>query len=805
MGRNKVMFDTERTDGAFLMKRMRTLLLLCLAVTSAAADKQLPCGVKFRINTTIEDDQTNPAAASLDGGNCIVIWQSNGQEKNGGYGWGIYGQILDEAGGKIREEFQANTYAEMGQYNPVVLALAGGNFFVGWESNRFSDIDPANVGQFFDSNGLKTGNELRISPSSHYKTNHISVCRLRDGRFVFLWETYGQEGWDIYAQILSADGGTIGSEFRVNTTTSWDQVGSRITALQDGGFGVIWRSEYISDDWGEAESAYFQIFSADGGKVGSETPLFQNALRRGYQVPIAEIMPGRFVVAWENFGSSFEIVAQLFASDGSKFGSRFLANTNTAGPSIKPAVVPLKNGKFMICWQNMDSNWEGKSVSGQIFSLDGQPIDLEFIITDPLQVPNQGPHIASLKDGEFLVYWEELNREKEGMTVFGQRFSEDGESIRRNFEICSYSGNMPRPLQIVPLSEDGYFCCWSDYDGSGLGVYGKRMPYSPQYHELNAFSLVGPLNDATALEDTVNFIWHQPTMDPECYPWDITFDLIIGTDPEFVNPLVISDLYDTTWAVNRLRPGMTYFWKVLARNSAGETRLNEPPGYGFYIPNGNSEDTLSSELNNFSLIYPTDEVQLSSTDVTLQWQKASAGRFYYPPDIYYTVWIDTLPGFGTPIKFTDVMDTSWTVENLSRGLTYYWKILANNHKGDSLWCRNQARFRIFTDEVPKPPEKEMPKKHALRMNYPNPFNAFTTVPYELASDVHVSIGIFSIRGEMIREIVHESRTAGFYSFQWDGTNHAGKSVPSGIYICRMEARSPDGQRFVKSVKMGLVR
>jgi flagellar hook assembly protein FlgD len=65
--------------------------------------------------------------------------------------------------------------------------------------------------------------------------------------------------------------------------------------------------------------------------------------------------------------------------------------------------------------------------------------------------------------------------------------------------------------------------------------------------------------------------------------------------------------------------------------------------------------------------------------------------------------------------------------------------------------------------------------------------------------------VFDVNGRLVRVLVSESRTSGNYSVKWDGRDSAGISVPSGIYVCRMEVRSADGRRFTQSVKMGLVR
>ena len=52
--------------------------------------------------------------------------------------------------------------------------------------------------------------------------------------------TLGDSSFAIHAQMFSADGTKAGAEFRVNTTTSEDQLVADVTGLPDGRFVVMW-------------------------------------------------------------------------------------------------------------------------------------------------------------------------------------------------------------------------------------------------------------------------------------------------------------------------------------------------------------------------------------------------------------------------------------------------------------------------------------------------------------------------------------------------------------------------------------
>ena len=84
------------------------------------------------------------------------------------------------------------------------------------------------------------------------------------------------------------------------------------------------------------------------------------------------------------------------------------------------------------------------------------------------------------------------------------------------------------------------------------------------------------------------------------------------------------------------------------------------------------------------------------------------------------------------------------------------------------------------------------KRTALLQNFPNPFNPETWLPYRLASDVPVSIQIFNVQGQLLRELNLGDQKAGSYMTRdtaayWDGRDRIGQSVSSGVYFYTLQA------------------
>lgn len=92
------------------------------------------------------------------------------------------------------------------------------------------------------------------------------------------------------------------------------------------------------------------------------------------------------------------------------------------------------------------------------------------------------------------------------------------------------------------------------------------------------------------------------------------------------------------------------------------------------------------------------------------------------------------------------------------------------------------------------------KQFNLFHNYPNPFNATTTIGYELNKEDKIVLTIHNLTGKEVITLVNKQQPAGLYQIQWNGKNNFGKEVSSGIYIAVLKSNN-----FKKSIKITLIR
>ncbi len=89
--------------------------------------------------------------------------------------------------------------------------------------------------------------------------------------------------------------------------------------------------------------------------------------------------------------------------------------------------------------------------------------------------------------------------------------------------------------------------------------------------------------------------------------------------------------------------------------------------------------------------------------------------------------------------------------------------------------------------VPSCNESPVPSVFTLSQNYPNPFNLITEINYGLAGNTYVTLKIYNIKGQLVKTLVDEDKSSGYYKTYWDGKDRSGKEVTSGIYFCRFQA------------------
>lgn len=80
-------------------------------------------------------------------------------------------------------------------------------------------------------------------------------------------------------------------------------------------------------------------------------------------------------------------------------------------------------------------------------------------------------------------------------------------------------------------------------------------------------------------------------------------------------------------------------------------------------------------------------------------------------------------------------------------------------------------------------------------SYPNPFNASTTISFELGSDARTTLVLYDLLGRTVDVLCDDRLATGRHAFRWDAAGAA-----SGTYICRLTTPTHSDARMLTLLK-----
>ena len=145
---------------------------------------------------------------------------------------------------------------------------------------------------------------------------------------------------------------------------------------------------------------------------------------------------------------------------------------------------------------------------------------------------------------------------------------------------------------------------------------------------------------------------------------------------------------------------------------------------------------------------------------------------------------------------THLVRLNYEVKNI-----YYMKVIASDGNNSS----SITLTVNVTDVAEAPTVQQAPTKTALLANYPNPFNPETWIPYQLSKSAKVTLTIYNLRGETVRQFALGHQDAGDYlsrnrAIHWDGKNQSGEKVSTGVYFYRFTAGNYSATRRMLIIK-----
>jgi hypothetical protein len=398
------------------------------------------------------------------------------------------------------------------------------------------------------------GSELRVNTTTTGDQRNAAVAS-GNNSFVVVWQGSNGSNFDVFGQRLSASsGGTrIGGEFRVNTYTTDDQRYPSVSRDILGGFVVVWQS----DNQQGVRSVFAQRYGGNGAPIGGEFRVntFTTSLASSPQV--AGDLAGNFVVVWhQNDGSLYGVFARRFRASGAPAGAEFRVNVVTTNFQFAPLVAVDGSGGFVVVWVNSDAVSE--DVMGRRFDAAGAALSGEFRVNTFTTNNEYSPSVACDASGGFVVTW---SRSNPGVAaeVHARRFAASGAPLAGELLVNGSTTSLQAVSRVAAFPGGGSLVVWDFGNASPWDVAAQRYLASGAaagtQFRVNTYTTSDQRRGAVAIDEGASVVvaWDSPQDGSGLgvYAQFYTFDVVRGD----VNGDRVVDVNDVFYLINFLFAG----------------------------------------------------------------------------------------------------------------------------------------------------------------------------------------------------------------------------------------------------------
>ncbi|MFI0848969.1 hypothetical protein [Mesorhizobium sp. IMUNJ 23232] len=192
---------------------------------------------------------------------------------------------------------------------------------------------------------------------------------------------------------------------------------------------------------------------------------------------VAGLADNSIVAVWDANGTdSSDIFMRFYDADGSERGSIVAVNIGNLGVQELARIEVLQSGKFVISWQSASPNDTGYDIRAQIFNADGSRFGGEFRVNTTLDANQFDATVTALTNGGFAVVWSSDGQDGSGQGIYAQRYSASGAKVGGEILVtATVDGDQSQPT--ISASENGSFIVsWTQADGAGTGIFSRTFP-----------------------------------------------------------------------------------------------------------------------------------------------------------------------------------------------------------------------------------------------------------------------------------------------------------------------------------------
>jgi hypothetical protein len=703
---------------------------------------------------------------AFDGTNYLVVWQD---QRNGS--WDIYGARVAVDGSVLEPGGVAISTAEHSQLEPVI-EFDGTNYLVVWDDVRnesHSDIYCARVGT--DGSVLDPGG---VAISSAVNDQVWPELAFDGTDYLVVWHDYRSGLWDIYgARVTTAAGVLDTAGIAISTgpnDTGWAAVG-----FDGADYFVVW-GEYLSGSW----DVYGARVALDGSVLDTAGIAVSSATN-SQDAPAIAFDGANHLVVWQDGrnGSYTDVYGSRVDVDGIVLDPAGIVISTVANDQECPAVA-FDGTNYLVVWDDY-RNGSGFDIYGSRVGTDGTVLDPGGI---PISTADDDQEYSSIAfDGtDYLVVWDDY-RSGSSWDIYGARVGVDG-NVLDPAGIPISTGPDWEVVSDVAFNGIDYLVVWEDYrSGSNFDIYGSRVGTDGSVLDpagIAVSTAVGDQECPALAFDGTNYlvVWE----DGRSGPQDI-YGSRVGTDGSVLDPAGIAM---STAVSGQECPAIAFdgtdYLVVWEDNRSG----SYIDIYGTRVAvDGSVLDTAGIAISTIAEYKQNPAVALDGANYVVVWQAigGGSGGGY---DIHGTR-VDTYgivldPG-AVVISADEFNQLYPDVATDAAGALL---IVYQSFEAPPIYGSDRIWGNIWQEQVDVR-EGPISFSSLAHQSYPNPFNPFCTIRYEIPHADRVSLRVFDVTGSFVRTLVDAHREPGSHSEHWDGRAEDGRELPSGVYLYRLEA------------------
>ena len=197
--------------------------------------------------------------------------------------------------------------------------------------------------------------------------------------------------------------------------------------------------------------------------------LLANQTSTGYQLnpSISNLTSGGYVLVWNSQDDpsalNFNVVAQRYLADGSRYGTNFIVNNTTSGNQSFPSVAGnrlVQSNHYIIAWSSQNATTGLYKIYAQIFhnNIAIRGYDIQIDSANPSTSNQINTRVGGLYNGSYVITWaaDNTNAGTGIYAVYGCIITDDG-VLGGRFQVSAASAtnaNFPYPAGLP--SNDAY-------------------------------------------------------------------------------------------------------------------------------------------------------------------------------------------------------------------------------------------------------------------------------------------------------------------------------------------------------------